>query len=664
MADVKKVIEIDIDVNSEGLDDVNKKLAQTSQSVEKVGDSQANTNELVMKGGEVLDQYTGGLFGLARKWWEMGKAAKTSLNGIKTGLISTGIGALVVALGLVVAYWDEITAALGFANDEQEDLNEQTKQYNLILEKQVDIINRTQNTRVQQLKEEALARGEILSDDEARLQVAYELKHAADADLENARKIRDEKIDALALDDEAIAKIDQKINEQQKYFKKNKDLSFQEQQEVEMLAQRRIHLFEEEKKKIKEGNAEKLKGIQEAQIELDKATETQTNAQNAINALEEKRNETAMKAIEEELAARDAAADKLKALLQKYYDLALSLDQAHQLALIENDRERQLKALEFELENNKRSIDNSEFTAAQKNIIKEKYDQAYQDKKEALEAQWAREELLRLQGYLDEANKVREDNERAFYENLENVREEMRQKGLTPEQLEIEAAEAKYFELIELAKQYNEDVSDLEEAQAKEVNDIKQKYADEQRRQELEDERWLMNAKLDLTIQSLQLADEITNLFVAKNEKQARTQFNISKGLRLAEATISAIQGAQNAFTSAAANVPATAASFGAYPFIQAGLAAGFGAVKVAMIAKQKFQSTGGGGDIGSITGGGGAAPMPAPQFNIVGAGATNQLSQSIADQNAKPVKAYVVANDVTTMQALDRNRRSQSAFP
>lgn len=48
------------------------------------------------------------------------------------------------------------------------------------------------------------------------------------------------------------------------------------------------------------------------------------------------------------------------------------------------------------------------------------------------------------------------------------------------------------------------------------------------------------------------------------------------------------------------------------------------------------------------------SAPQQAPAFNIVGAGATNQLAETIAGQ--PPVKAFVVSQDVTSAQSLERN--------
>jgi len=53
--------------------------------------------------------------------------------------------------------------------------------------------------------------------------------------------------------------------------------------------------------------------------------------------------------------------------------------------------------------------------------------------------------------------------------------------------------------------------------------------------------------------------------------------------------------------------------------------------------------------------GGGGSASIP-PAFNVVGASDTNQLATAIGGQSQKPVQAYVVSNDVSTAQEMDRN--------
>ena len=71
------------------------------------------------------------------------------------------------------------------------------------------------------------------------------------------------------------------------------------------------------------------------------------------------------------------------------------------------------------------------------------------------------------------------------------------------------------------------------------------------------------------------------------------------------------------------------------------------------------LQALGGGSASGASVGGGGSsAPEPlasaAPTFNVVGTSGQNQIAQSLGNQ--APVKAYVVSNDVTTAQSLDRN--------
>jgi len=51
-----------------------------------------------------------------------------------------------------------------------------------------------------------------------------------------------------------------------------------------------------------------------------------------------------------------------------------------------------------------------------------------------------------------------------------------------------------------------------------------------------------------------------------------------------------------------------------------------------------------------------------APTFNVVGVSPVNQIAQSLGGE-MPPVRAYVVANDVTSQQALDRNRVSAATL-
>ena len=76
-------------------------------------------------------------------------------------------------------------------------------------------------------------------------------------------------------------------------------------------------------------------------------------------------------------------------------------------------------------------------------------------------------------------------------------------------------------------------------------------------------------------------------------------------------------------------------------------------AVGAAKSTTSKF-SAGGGGSISSPRISAATAPK-VPAFNIVGASETSQLSQTIGEKEQQPIKAYVVSDDVSTQQALDR---------
>ena len=72
--------------------------------------------------------------------------------------------------------------------------------------------------------------------------------------------------------------------------------------------------------------------------------------------------------------------------------------------------------------------------------------------------------------------------------------------------------------------------------------------------------------------------------------------------------------------------------------------------------AKSAASSFGGGGGGGTVSAPNTPAASIPPAFNVVGASGTSQLAEAIGEQEQQPVQAYVVANDVTTAQSMDRN--------
>tara|TARA_R110001632_G_scaffold128390_1_gene242335 strand:- start:64 stop:1815 length:1752 start_codon:yes stop_codon:yes gene_type:complete len=87
----------------------------------------------------------------------------------------------------------------------------------------------------------------------------------------------------------------------------------------------------------------------------------------------------------------------------------------------------------------------------------------------------------------------------------------------------------------------------------------------------------------------------------------------------------------------------------------------GFKSVKDIMKTKPKASGGGGTPSSPSYSARSGSEPVPPmasvpPAFNTVGAGDTSQLADAIGGQSQQPIQTYVVANDVTTAQSLERN--------
>lgn len=72
-------------------------------------------------------------------------SAMTALNGIRAGIAATGIGLLVIALGSIVAYWDDIKGAVSGVTNEQKKLNEATAKNVTAQQEKLDSISGQEN---------------------------------------------------------------------------------------------------------------------------------------------------------------------------------------------------------------------------------------------------------------------------------------------------------------------------------------------------------------------------------------------------------------------------------------------------------------------------------------------------------------------------------------
>lgn len=82
--------------------------------------------------------------------------------------------------------------------------------------------------------------------------------------------------------------------------------------------------------------------------------------------------------------------------------------------------------------------------------------------------------------------------------------------------------------------------------------------------------------------------------------------------------------------------------------------------VSIISQVKKAVSKTGASGGSASVPSVSSSSATPtqqqAPAFNIVGSSQESQLATALAGQSQQPVQAYVVSNDVTTSQSLDRN--------
>lgn len=250
------------------------------------------------------------------------------------------------------------------------------------------------------------------------------------------------------------------------------------------------------------------------------------------------------------------------------------------------------------------------------------------------------EQQKKIKEEQDNKIKKEQDLEIKRLESIDKIQEDFKKKKQDEEaQTEIQK--------IELEQQRTLEELDRLNATEEQKANIKLYYADLISKEEKKNEDTKIKLDKIRTRQTLGDAQNTFNQIAQLAGKDSK----VGKAMAIASATISGVQGVQNAYTTAQKS-PITLA-FPAYPAIQAGLA---GAIALKNIASIKSVNPSGGG--------GGNVPKPSvptgastpPSFNIVGQSDTNQLAAAIGGQSQQPVQAYVVANDVTTAQSMDRN--------
>ena len=217
MADkiVKITFEIDgLEQSVTNIDDAKVALQQLETQAKKAGDAadtaaddfdklgteSKNAGEAGEGAISVLDEATGGLASRFKNVitgvGKMGTALKTSFkagvagaSGLKKALIATGIGALVVALGLIVAYWDDIVGLVNGVSSSQRQLNKEVEANVATQQEALDKISAQENSLKLQGKTEAEIR-------DLKIQQTDEVIAATIAQLEQMKKTKEAQVAA------------------------------------------------------------------------------------------------------------------------------------------------------------------------------------------------------------------------------------------------------------------------------------------------------------------------------------------------------------------------------------------------------------------------------------------------------------------------------------
>jgi hypothetical protein len=115
-----------------------------------------------------LAQGLEGLEDAGRAFKQLGTVAINALKGIRTAIGATGIGLLVIAVGTLVAYWDDIKSAISGVSAEQEALNAKSqKDVDLQKEKLESLDSQDNILKLQGLTEKQILQLKIKQTDEA-----------------------------------------------------------------------------------------------------------------------------------------------------------------------------------------------------------------------------------------------------------------------------------------------------------------------------------------------------------------------------------------------------------------------------------------------------------------------------------------------------------------
>ena len=652
-----------------------------------------------------------GLEGLGKVQQQFTTLAKDSLQAVikafstlRGAIIATGIGALAVALGLLVTYWDEIKEALTGVSKEQTKVNNAmrdaiaTEQGNISkLESYKKLTSDTSLTINQ--RKTALAELNKLGIETRDIDVtSAESLSVLNSRIQDNIILIQQRAQATALE-KIIAEESEKI-----YKEKNKSVEEQLNWTDQLTASvsglyygmKGIDYITTETVKSSMAFSIAQENIKKSQDVLDKATNeyngllkdlTKTNEKvekttTQVSDAYEVQNATLQNKLNVQLIALDKAkakelsnlnlTEKEKLQIEnKYAELSLSAKETaikkeqKLTGLITDPKQRlaaqrklneDLKRLDVDVLNQKTT-----YLSGVKNLLDKEYELNVRNKQSYQNAQNENADF-------DAASRIAYIKERdKFLSERSKTEIQIAETELAALQKKFNATKFGTKESIALSQQisdketeiHNKKISqsDKEIAKAKEIRDAKMKAASDTINviaafNDIEGEQanQMFNQRMEYLKQQGYSEEEITKMKDAELEKQdkrMRDSFEFNKNAQIASAIMNTFQAVSSALA-----MPPTQQVFPGQRFVEAGLALAAGLANVRKIQQTQYKSSmPTSSKVGGQSSGAGMQQMAAPRMSSLGNG--NELTQDR--------RVYVTEGDISRTQKRVSNNQSVS---
>ena len=100
MANKKYIVELDVETG-----EFDNKLSESKDALEGVGDTANSVGDDLSELGSIADNVSGGLLSMGRSGLSSIRGLTKGFKGLRAVIISTGIGALIVAVASLITYF-------------------------------------------------------------------------------------------------------------------------------------------------------------------------------------------------------------------------------------------------------------------------------------------------------------------------------------------------------------------------------------------------------------------------------------------------------------------------------------------------------------------------------------------------------------------------------